>query len=94
MCHVVDQSRVFLIFCLLQKSSHSLNKDVSAVELATVAPEQPSLISVQDASFYQEGMPPSPVGKTSNAYKGEEMVSLSLTLSPHSAELVIICDVL
>ncbi|KAG1368658.1 protein LONGIFOLIA 1 [Cocos nucifera] len=56
-----------------KKSSHSLNEDVSAVELATVAPEQPSPISVLDGSFYQDAMPPSPVSKTPNAFKGYEI---------------------
>lgn len=52
---------------------HSLNEDVSAVELATVATEQPSPISVLDASFYQDDMPPSPVSKAPSIFKGKEM---------------------
>ncbi|XP_017697631.2 protein LONGIFOLIA 1 [Phoenix dactylifera] len=52
-----------------KKSSHSLNEDVAAMEVATVAPEHPSPVSVLDASFYQDGMPPSAVSKTPNAFK-------------------------
>ncbi|KAG1347781.1 protein LONGIFOLIA 1 [Cocos nucifera] len=54
-----------------KRSSCSLNEDVSAVELATVAPEQPSPISVLDASFYQDDMPPSPVSKAPSVFKGD-----------------------
>ncbi|XP_010937633.1 protein LONGIFOLIA 1 isoform X2 [Elaeis guineensis] len=54
-------------------SSCSLNEDVSAVELATVAPEHPSPISVLDASFYQDDMPPSPVSKAPSVFKGDEI---------------------
>ncbi|XP_038982054.1 protein LONGIFOLIA 1 isoform X1 [Phoenix dactylifera] len=55
-----------------KRSSCSLNEDVSAMELAAVAPEQPSPISVLDASFYQDDMPPSPVSKAPSVFKGDE----------------------
>ena len=78
-------------------SSCSLNEDVSAVELATVAPEHPSPISVLDASFYQDDMPPSPVSKAPSVFKGKEMVSVlffCLLFFFIATRRIIICEVL
>ncbi|KAJ0963510.1 hypothetical protein J5N97_028632 [Dioscorea zingiberensis] len=49
-----------------QKHSLTVNEDA-----ATAAPEQPSPISVLDASFYQDDMPHSPVKKNSNSFKDD-----------------------
>lgn len=48
-----------------------LTEDRSKAETATL--EQPSPVSVLDTTFYREGSP-SPVKKTSNAFKGEALV--------------------
>lgn len=55
-----------LVFCLFQKSSVNLKEDA-----ATAAPpEQPSPMSVLDASFCQVDMMQSPVKTISNSFKG------------------------
>ncbi|KAL5987876.1 hypothetical protein ACLOJK_035632 [Asimina triloba] len=50
----------------------NLTEDGLLGEFATAAPEQPSPISVLDASFYRDDLLPSPVKKTSNAFKDDE----------------------
>ncbi|KAJ4960144.1 hypothetical protein NE237_020054 [Protea cynaroides] len=52
-------------------SSARLSEDGSMVELATVSPEQPSPVSVLDASFYRDYLS-SPVKNISNAFKDDE----------------------
>ncbi|XP_073005037.1 protein LONGIFOLIA 2-like [Typha latifolia] len=54
-----------------KESSHYLNEDLSAKELATVVPEQPSPISVLDASFSQDDLR-RPMSKTSSAFRDNE----------------------
>ncbi|XP_043704314.1 protein LONGIFOLIA 1-like [Telopea speciosissima] len=49
-------------------SSARLSEDSSMAELATVAPEQPSPVSVLDASFYRDDLP-SPVKNTLIVFK-------------------------
>ncbi|XP_017701895.2 protein LONGIFOLIA 1-like isoform X2 [Phoenix dactylifera] len=53
-----------------KKPSFILNEDISPKELAT---EQPSPVSVLDASFYQDGLPPSSVKKRNpNVFEDEK----------------------
>lgn len=54
----------------LQKSSPRLAEDVPVAELATIAPEQPSPVSVLDASVYRDDEP-SPVKQMSTILKGK-----------------------
>ncbi|XXG63423.1 hypothetical protein AAC387_Pa05g1620 [Persea americana] len=49
-----------------KKSLPSFGEDDLSVKLATVAPEQPSPVSVLDASFYKDDLLPSPVKKMEN----------------------------
>lgn len=63
-----------MLFCyafLPQKSLPSFGEDDLSVKLATVAPEQPSPVSVLDASFYKDDLLPSPVKKMENTLLGE-----------------------
>ncbi|PSS30520.1 Protein LONGIFOLIA like [Actinidia chinensis var. chinensis] len=52
-----------------------LSEDKSKAETATATVEQPSPVSVLDATFYREGSP-SPVKKISNAFKDEESLNI------------------
>ncbi|XP_010258024.1 PREDICTED: protein LONGIFOLIA 2-like [Nelumbo nucifera] len=54
-----------------KKSSTRVREDGPLAELATVAPEQPSPVSVLDASFYRDDLP-SPLKKISNAFTDDE----------------------
>ncbi|XP_010260208.1 PREDICTED: protein LONGIFOLIA 1-like [Nelumbo nucifera] len=54
-----------------KKSSGRLSEDGPLAELATVAPEQPSPVSVLDASFYRDDLP-SPVKKISTSFTDDE----------------------
>ncbi|XP_059670460.1 protein LONGIFOLIA 2-like [Cornus florida] len=58
-----------------------LREDKSVAELATANLEQPSPVSVLDATFYREDSP-SPVKKTSNAFKDD------VNLYPYEAEWI------
>ena len=58
-----------ILFSWFQKSTSRLAEDVSLAELATIAPEQPSPVSVLDASVYRDDAP-SPVKQTPTALKG------------------------
>lgn len=62
------------MFCLFQKSTPRLDEDGSLAELATVAPEHPSPVSVLDASVYRDDSL-SPVKHIPNALKGEVSVT-------------------
>ncbi|XP_058080305.1 protein LONGIFOLIA 1-like [Magnolia sinica] len=55
-----------------KKSSPILGEDGMSAEFTTTAPEQPSPVSVLDASFYRDDLLPSPVKKISNAFKDDE----------------------
>ncbi|KAF8389921.1 hypothetical protein HHK36_024440 [Tetracentron sinense] len=54
-----------------EKPTPRLSADGLLAELATVAPEQPSPVSVLDASFYRDDLP-SPVKKISIAFKDDK----------------------
>ncbi|XP_077211302.1 protein LONGIFOLIA 1-like [Tasmannia lanceolata] len=55
-----------------KKSLSSLSEDGLSAEFTIVAPEQPSPVSVLDASFYRDDLLPSPVNKISNGFKDDE----------------------
>ena len=57
-------------FCFLQKLPISLSEEVSSMEFVTAAPEQPSPVSVLEASFYQDDLPQSNLKKSLNSPKG------------------------
>lgn len=57
----------------IQNYEARLTEDKSIAELATTTLEQPSPVSVLDATFYGEGSP-SPVRKVSNSFEGEVLV--------------------
>ena len=57
-------------FCFLQKLPISLSEKVSSMEFVTAAPEQPSPISVLDASFYQDDLPQYNLKNILNSPKG------------------------
>ncbi|KAK9267027.1 hypothetical protein L1049_025296 [Liquidambar formosana] len=60
-----------LVSGLMQrKSTHRMSDDGSLAELATVAPEHPSPVSVLDASMYRDDTP-SPVKQIPNALKDD-----------------------
>lgn len=59
-----------------QKSFPSMSEDGLSVELTVVAPEQPSPVSVLDVSFYKDDLPPSPVKKLEDPFKGEVLGSV------------------
>ncbi|XP_077222728.1 protein LONGIFOLIA 1-like isoform X2 [Tasmannia lanceolata] len=54
---------------LSHKSLSSFSEDGLSPEFTMVAPEQPSPVSVLDASFYRDDLPPSPVKTISSAFK-------------------------
>lgn len=59
-----------------QKSFPSLSEEGLSVELTVVAPEQPSPVSVLDVSFYKDDLPPSPVKKSEDPFKGKVLGSV------------------
>ena len=64
------QQFMIIIFCLVfQKSTPRLDEDETIAELATVALEHPSPISVLDGSEYRDDVP-SPVKQISEDPKG------------------------
>uniref|UniRef100_A0A1D1Y8N1 Protein LONGIFOLIA 2 n=1 Tax=Anthurium amnicola TaxID=1678845 RepID=A0A1D1Y8N1_9ARAE len=54
-----------------KKSLHDFSEDAFA-ELSTISLEQPSPVSVLDASFYREDLSSSPVHRISNSYTGDD----------------------
>lgn len=66
---LIDSSLSFLYIYFTQIAARSI-KDRSNGEPTTATLEQPSPVSVLDATFYGEESP-SPVKKISNAFKGE-----------------------
>ncbi|XP_068654176.1 protein LONGIFOLIA 2-like [Aristolochia californica] len=61
-----------IISSLKQESVLSLKQDGIFVESTAIAPEQPSPVSVLDASFYREDLLPSPVKNIRKAFEDEE----------------------
>ncbi|OAY64146.1 Protein LONGIFOLIA 2 [Ananas comosus] len=56
-----------------EKNDHSiLNDDLPVKDIETVAPEQPSPVSVLDAPFYQDDIRSSPLKRISNSFQVEE----------------------
>ncbi|RWR72868.1 protein LONGIFOLIA 2-like protein [Cinnamomum micranthum f. kanehirae] len=55
-----------------KKSMLGHSKDGFSVEFIKDAFEKPSPVSVLDVSFYENGLPPSPVKKASNSFQSEE----------------------
>lgn len=63
------------MFSLIQ-NPEGFGKDKSMAEPAIATLEQPSPVSVLDATFYRDESP-SPVKKISNAFKGAFLVHLT-----------------
>ena len=59
---------------IIQNPEGRFSEGDSIAETPRTALEQPSPISVLDATFYGDGSP-SPVKKKSNAFKGEALIS-------------------
>ncbi|XP_072974063.1 protein LONGIFOLIA 1-like [Typha angustifolia] len=72
------------LFLNQEKSSLMLNGDSSVKELRTVAPEQPSPVSVLDASFYHDDPSRSPLKRISNSFKDDEIHSSDECWNPIS----------
>ncbi|XP_077215465.1 protein LONGIFOLIA 1-like [Tasmannia lanceolata] len=73
---------------LRKKSLSSLSKDSLSAEFTMIGPEQPSPISVLDASFYKEDLLPSPVKRISNAFKDDETRNPNDTYGEDGRDLV------
>ncbi|XXG53266.1 hypothetical protein AAC387_Pa03g1383 [Persea americana] len=65
-CHAVVDDTVLTLEQKKSMLGHS--KDGFSVEFIKATFEQPSPVSIVDVSFYEDGLPPSPVKKASNSF--------------------------
>lgn len=72
---------IFVTHASPQKSFPNLSKDGLSVEPTIFGPEHPSPVSVLDASFYKEDLPPSPVKRSENLFKGKVLGFVSFISS-------------
>ncbi|XP_074583937.1 uncharacterized protein LOC141839965 [Curcuma longa] len=83
-----DESRRNGLLGLNQKQSvPCMHRDASERELASIAPEQPSPVSVLDASFCQDEFLPSPLKKSSYTVQDNRPCTLSLLYYPNQNKL-------
>lgn len=99
LCHLINSFICFILltasffFPLIQYPAAGYIGDKSTAEPGIAGPEQPSPVSVLDATFYRDE-PPSPVRKISHAFTGEPFLDIIFTiLRINCKTLAILIDV-
>lgn len=100
MCHLINSFICFILLTasffpplLIQYPAAGYIGDKSTAEPGIAGPEQPSPVSVLEATFYRDE-PPSPVRKISHAFTGEPFLDIIFTiLRINCKTLAILIDV-